>query len=199
MGRSNGAGDGSPPHVPPRRGRISPRRSLRHHDLVAFGCFAVRVITPVGDVASLSLFGPGECFGELALIRPEHSQRDCRGTRSQRDAGAFPPAVHPTAPPAPPPGCNAREPSGRSGGRAHQPPGRSPLHPRPATRQPAARRPGNATPTIRAPPQFRSPRKISPGSRHLPAHRQPRARGATQTGWSEVRRGRITMHGDPSP
>ncbi len=42
--------------------------------LVASGCFAVRVITPVGDVASLSLLGPGECFGELALIRPEHTR-----------------------------------------------------------------------------------------------------------------------------
>ena len=42
--------------------------------LVSGGCFAVRVITPVGDVTTLALVGPGECFGELALIRPEHAR-----------------------------------------------------------------------------------------------------------------------------
>ena len=40
--------------------------------LVSSGCFAVRVSTRLGDVSTLSLVGPGQCFGELALIRPEH-------------------------------------------------------------------------------------------------------------------------------
>jgi len=40
--------------------------------LVRSGCLAVRVITPLGNVATLQLVGPGECFGELALIRSGH-------------------------------------------------------------------------------------------------------------------------------
>jgi CRP/FNR family transcriptional regulator, cyclic AMP receptor protein len=40
--------------------------------LVSSGCFAVRVSTRLGDVSTLSLVGPGQCFGELALIRPQH-------------------------------------------------------------------------------------------------------------------------------
>ena len=36
--------------------------------LVAKGRFAVRVTTPLGDTAILSVIGPGEVFGELALL-----------------------------------------------------------------------------------------------------------------------------------
>jgi CRP/FNR family cyclic AMP-dependent transcriptional regulator len=39
--------------------------------LVARGRFAVRVMTPVGDVATLGIRGPGESFGEMALVDPE--------------------------------------------------------------------------------------------------------------------------------
>src|SRR3954469_5530564 len=39
--------------------------------LVLKGRFAVRVMTPVGDVAMLGLRGPGESFGEMALVHPE--------------------------------------------------------------------------------------------------------------------------------
>ena len=39
--------------------------------LVAKGRFAVRVMTPVGDVATLGIRGPGESFGEMALVDPE--------------------------------------------------------------------------------------------------------------------------------
>jgi CRP/FNR family transcriptional regulator, cyclic AMP receptor protein len=42
--------------------------------LVSQGCFAIRVITPLGDVATLGLVGPGECFGELALVRSHHAR-----------------------------------------------------------------------------------------------------------------------------
>jgi CRP/FNR family transcriptional regulator, cyclic AMP receptor protein len=40
--------------------------------LVRSGCLAVRVVTPLGSVATLQLVGPGQCFGELALLRSQH-------------------------------------------------------------------------------------------------------------------------------
>ena len=39
--------------------------------LVVTGRFAVRVMTPAGDVATLGIRGPGESFGEMALVHPE--------------------------------------------------------------------------------------------------------------------------------
>lgn len=39
--------------------------------LVASGRFAVRVQTPVGDIAILAVLGPGDVFGELGLIGAE--------------------------------------------------------------------------------------------------------------------------------
>src|SRR3954452_12502281 len=36
--------------------------------LIASGRVAVRVTTPMGDVATLQVLGPGECFGEGALL-----------------------------------------------------------------------------------------------------------------------------------
>ncbi len=36
--------------------------------LIVSGRFAVRIQTPLGDVAILAILGPGEIFGELALI-----------------------------------------------------------------------------------------------------------------------------------
>lgn len=39
--------------------------------LVVSGRFAVRVMTPLGDVATLGIRGPGESFGEMALVHPE--------------------------------------------------------------------------------------------------------------------------------
>lgn len=39
--------------------------------LVVAGRFAVRVTTPLGDTATLTLLGPGESFGELALLGDE--------------------------------------------------------------------------------------------------------------------------------
>lgn len=40
--------------------------------LVRSGCLAVRVTTSLGDVATLQLVGPGQSFGELALLRSGH-------------------------------------------------------------------------------------------------------------------------------
>ena len=49
-----------------------------HHDdpadtvhLIVSGRFAVRVRTPLGDTAILTVLGPGELFGEVALLGPE--------------------------------------------------------------------------------------------------------------------------------
>jgi CRP/FNR family transcriptional regulator, cyclic AMP receptor protein len=39
---------------------------------VESGRFAARVITPVGDAATVSLHGPGDVFGLLAVVRSEH-------------------------------------------------------------------------------------------------------------------------------
>jgi CRP-like cAMP-binding protein len=39
--------------------------------LVVKGRFAVRVMTPVGDVATLGIRGPGESFGEMALVEQD--------------------------------------------------------------------------------------------------------------------------------
>jgi CRP-like cAMP-binding protein len=39
--------------------------------LVVSGRFAVRVMTPVGDVATLGIRGPGQSFGEMALVHPQ--------------------------------------------------------------------------------------------------------------------------------
>lgn len=61
-----------------RRRRFGRGEVVFHRDdpaealhLVSSGCFAVRVITRLGEVATLSLAGPGDCFGELALIRAD--------------------------------------------------------------------------------------------------------------------------------
>lgn len=39
--------------------------------LIVSGRVAVRVATPLGDIATLSVLGPGDTFGELALLDPE--------------------------------------------------------------------------------------------------------------------------------
>jgi CRP-like cAMP-binding protein len=36
--------------------------------LIRKGRFAIRIVNPLGDVATLSIRGPGEAFGELALL-----------------------------------------------------------------------------------------------------------------------------------
>lgn len=61
-----------------RRRRFGKGEVVVHRDdpaetlhLVQSGCLAVRVLTPVGDVATLTLVGPGEAVGEIGLIRRE--------------------------------------------------------------------------------------------------------------------------------
>jgi CRP/FNR family transcriptional regulator, cyclic AMP receptor protein len=54
---------------------------FHHHDpadtlhLIDKGRFAVRVTTPLGDTAILTLLGPGEMFGELALLGEGDARR----------------------------------------------------------------------------------------------------------------------------
>jgi CRP/FNR family cyclic AMP-dependent transcriptional regulator len=43
--------------------------------LIAKGRFVARVTTPLGDTAILSVLGPGEMFGELALLGGEEARR----------------------------------------------------------------------------------------------------------------------------
>jgi len=61
-----------------RRRRFGKGEVVVHRDdpaetlhLVQSGCLAVRVLTPLGDVATLALVGPGEAVGEMGLIRRE--------------------------------------------------------------------------------------------------------------------------------
>jgi len=58
-----------------RRRRFRRGEVVFHHDdpgdtlhLVARGHFAIRVMTPLGDVVTLAVRSPGETFGEMALI-----------------------------------------------------------------------------------------------------------------------------------
>ena len=46
--------------------------------LVVSGHFAIRITTPMGDQAMVRVFGPGDYFGELAML----SAGPRRGTRS---------------------------------------------------------------------------------------------------------------------
>lgn len=61
-----------------RRRRFDRGEVVFHQDdpgdslhLVTTGHFAVKLITPLGDTVTLALHGPGDCFGELALVDPD--------------------------------------------------------------------------------------------------------------------------------
>jgi len=61
-----------------RRRRFSRNEVVFHREdpadsvhLVVRGRFAVRVMTPLGDVATIAVRGPGDSFGEMALIAEE--------------------------------------------------------------------------------------------------------------------------------
>jgi CRP/FNR family transcriptional regulator, cyclic AMP receptor protein len=61
-----------------RRRRFAKGEIVVHRDdpaetlhLVRSGCLAVRVLTPLGDAATLALVGPGEAVGEMGLVRRE--------------------------------------------------------------------------------------------------------------------------------
>jgi CRP-like cAMP-binding protein len=62
-----------------RRRRFARREVLFHEGdpgdtlhLIEKGRVAVRITTPLGDVATLSVLGPGECVGEMALLSTGH-------------------------------------------------------------------------------------------------------------------------------
>jgi CRP/FNR family transcriptional regulator, cyclic AMP receptor protein len=61
-----------------RRRRFARNEVVFHRDdpgdslhLINQGRFAIRVMTPLGDVATIAVRGPGESFGEMALIAEE--------------------------------------------------------------------------------------------------------------------------------
>ena len=61
-----------------RRRRFARNEVVFHRDdpgdslhLIQKGRFAVQVMTPLGDVATIAVRGPGESFGEMALIAEE--------------------------------------------------------------------------------------------------------------------------------
>jgi CRP-like cAMP-binding protein len=61
-----------------RRRRFSRNEVVFHRDdpgdsmhLVVKGRFAIQVMTPLGDTATIGIRGPGDNFGEMALIAPE--------------------------------------------------------------------------------------------------------------------------------
>jgi CRP/FNR family transcriptional regulator, cyclic AMP receptor protein len=75
--------EGLPPEDVRRVLAIARRRTFRkgevvfHRDdlaeslhLIVKGRFVVRITTPLGDTAMLDVLGPGEAFGELALLSP---------------------------------------------------------------------------------------------------------------------------------
>ena len=58
-----------------RRRRFSRHEVVFHRDdpadslhLVSKGRFAIRIMTPLGDTATIGLRGPGDSFGEMALV-----------------------------------------------------------------------------------------------------------------------------------
>src|SRR5499427_2580044 len=58
-----------------RRRRFSRNEVVFHRDdpgdslhLIVTGRFAIQVMTPLGDTATIAIRGPGESFGEMALI-----------------------------------------------------------------------------------------------------------------------------------
>jgi CRP/FNR family transcriptional regulator, cyclic AMP receptor protein len=62
-----------------RRRRFARNEVVFHRDdpgdslhLVQKGRFAVRVMTPLGDVAAVAVRGPGDAFGEMALLGEGH-------------------------------------------------------------------------------------------------------------------------------
>jgi len=61
-----------------RRRTFAKNEVVFHHgdpadslQLISKGRFSVQIATPLGDIATLSVRGPGDAFGELALLGPE--------------------------------------------------------------------------------------------------------------------------------
>ena len=61
-----------------RRRRFARNEVVFHRDdpadslhLIVKGRFSVKVMTPLGDVATIALRGEGESFGEMALVAEE--------------------------------------------------------------------------------------------------------------------------------
>ncbi len=57
--------------------------------LIVKGRFAIRVMTPLGDTATIAVRGPGESFGEMALVDEEAPVGDSGGARVGRDDAVY--------------------------------------------------------------------------------------------------------------
>lgn len=73
-----------------RRRRFARREVVFHRDdpadslhLIVKGGFAVRIMTPLGETVTIGLRGPGDSFGEMALVGPE-PRRSATVERSPR-------------------------------------------------------------------------------------------------------------------
>ena len=77
--------------------RVFKRHEVVFHDgdpgdtlhLIVKGHFAVRVTTPLGDVATLRVLGPGEHFGELAVLDARSEERERRRRWRQAETMAL--------------------------------------------------------------------------------------------------------------
>ena len=86
-GRARSARARAPQHVSSRRGRLPPPRpGGRRRTSSSKGRFDVRITTPHGDVVALAIRGPGETFGELAVVTEDGAQRHGHRARARRDA-----------------------------------------------------------------------------------------------------------------
>jgi CRP/FNR family cyclic AMP-dependent transcriptional regulator len=77
-----------------RRRRFSRNEVVFHRDdpgdslhLIQKGRFSIRVMTPLGDVATIAIRGPGESFGEMALVG--ESSRRSATVMALEDAETF--------------------------------------------------------------------------------------------------------------
>ena len=89
-----------------RRRRFGRGEVVFHRDdpgdslhLIAAGHFAIKVMTPLGDTVTIGVRGPGENFGEMALVqRAGPPLCDRRGARAGRDVCRLPGRLRAAAP-----------------------------------------------------------------------------------------------------
>ena len=91
-----------------RRRRFSRNEVVFHRDdpgdslhLISKGRFAIRVMTPLGDTATIAVRGPGESFGEMALVGGAAPLGDGAGAGGGGDVLGLPARVRAAAPRAP--------------------------------------------------------------------------------------------------
>ena len=83
-----------------RRRRFSRNEVVFHRDdpgdslhLISKGRFAIQVMTPLGETATIAIRGPGESFGEMALVGGSAALGDGARARGRRDVLDLPAAT----------------------------------------------------------------------------------------------------------